>query len=279
MDDVIRGQVVAVNPEKDLMLGAFTGLVSKLSGWLKVELVGESELLDFKRERGLEPTVFTDHGAGVDNKASSGAEEDDGDARTLFVDYDEQDLRHKPWRKVCMEAREYQFSDWAHEGPATVLFLIKQMERSGGNPKLWLDIWSRARGVAENDRAKHELRCLCEVLQNAGSLDCLNLPALSCVETVSRRIQSIVDAYSAAGSSGVPDWSNAKLFSSPLSSKRGRLGVEKKRSSSTTPGPVKELTRGGQPSIETEAAAVVAEGKAPPGGPGARRRGEAEGAG
>ena len=50
-------------------------------------------------------------------------EPDEGDARTLFVDYDEQGLRHKPWRKVCLEAKEYASEDWGHEGPATVLYI------------------------------------------------------------------------------------------------------------------------------------------------------------
>ena len=69
------------------------------------------------------------------------------------------------------------------EGPATVLFLINQTERSGGSPKLRLVVWSRARGVAENDCAKHELRCLCKALPHFGRMGEGKLPQrkLSCI--------------------------------------------------------------------------------------------------
>lgn len=49
-----------------------------------------------------------------------------------------------------------------------------------------------------------------DVLNYGGCYDQLNLPILACFETVARRVQCIVDAYSAGGSS--PDWGNAKLF-------------------------------------------------------------------
>ena len=88
----------------------------------------------------------------------------------------------------------------------TVLWLIKQMECNGGSPKLWLDLWSRSRGIAETDRVKHELRCRLFELAFTGMHG-----------TLSRRIQSIVDAYSgAAGAS--PDWMNAKVFTGYQSS-------------------------------------------------------------
>lgn len=50
-----------------------------------------------------------------------------------------------------------------------------------------------------------------DVLYLGGTFDQLNMPVLASFETVAKRIHSIVDAYS-AGSSGAPDWGNAKLF-------------------------------------------------------------------
>ena len=130
-------------------------------------------------------------------------------------------------------------------------------------PKLWLDLWCRRKGIAEHDRGKHELRCLCDALQQAGSVDCLNL------ETIARRIQSVVDAYSAAGAGGAPDWSNAKLFSNyqapkhvvapqlkSWAARRGKEEVELQNARNR----MKELRKLGQPAVETEAAGAVAEG-------------------
>ena len=124
-----------------------------------------------------------------------------------------------------------------------MMFLIKQMERNGGSPKLWLEVWSRAKGIAEHDRAKHELRCLCKALQHAGSIDQLNLATLSCMETLSRRIQSIVDAR--------------ELYNA-----RNRI---------------KEPGQTGQLPVVAEAAEAVADGNLPAGAPGGRKRGGGRG--
>eukprot|EP00913_Durusdinium_trenchii_P035428 g33154.t1 len=51
-----------------------------------------------------------------------------------------------------------------------------------------------------------------ECLEHGGSYDQLNLASLACVETISRRVQSIVDAYN-SGSSSAPDWGAARILS------------------------------------------------------------------
>ena len=271
-EDVIRGQLVDVDPATDLQLGPVTGLVACRDGWLKVELIAKSEVDSFKKERGLYPS-----GSPIDQPEEPGTKgdaeilPDEGDARTLYVDFDEEGHRYKSWRRVCQESKEYSFSDSPHEGPSTVLFLIKQMERNGGNPKLWLDLWCRARGIAENDRAKHELRCLCEALYHAGTVDCLNVASLACMETLSRRIQSVVDAYSVATGSN-PDWSNAKLFTNYQSpedirapqlkswaARRGKEELELHNARNR----MKELRKQGQPALDAEAAGAIAEGALP----------------
>ncbi len=51
------------------------------------------------------------------------------DARTLFVDYDDQSERYKDWRKVVNEMTEYNFRDWPLDGPLSTLHLSKHMLR------------------------------------------------------------------------------------------------------------------------------------------------------
>ena len=92
---------------------------------------------------------------------------------------------------VVQECVEYRYEDWPHSGPATVHHLLKHFYKYGGDPKLWC----RQKGIADQDRVKHELRCLMEVFHHAGSYDQLHLPVLA----VARRVQCIVDAYAQGG--------------------------------------------------------------------------------
>ena len=82
----------------------------------------------------------------------------------LAVDYDEQGERFKEWRSVVAESREYGYRDRPWEGPLTVLHTIKQTYKQGGNPKQWLLLWARTKGVQEGDRVMHELRTIAEAL-------------------------------------------------------------------------------------------------------------------
>ncbi|CAE7388043.1 unnamed protein product [Symbiodinium sp. CCMP2592] len=185
--------------------------------WLRAELVKTSELDDFLRDRAVRGTV----GAMTSPKAVGAVEEsDDGDqkqdvpsedARTLAVDYDEQGERFKDWKQVVAESREYAYQDWPWEGPLTTLYILKQMYKQGGNPKLWLQLWSRSKGVQEHDRVMHELRTLCEILYQGGVYDQLNMATLSSFEVCCRRLQSIIDAY-ASGTASSPDWGAAKII-------------------------------------------------------------------
>ena len=125
------------------------------------------------------------------------------DARTLSVEFDDQGERYKPWRDLVKQCREYAFSDWPHEGPQTVLHLVRHMLKNGGLPKQWLLIWPRQKGIHDNDRMMHEM--------NGGCYDQLNLPTLACIETVARSVRSIVDACS-SGSSSSPDWGAARII-------------------------------------------------------------------
>ena len=208
IDSFQFGQAVEVNPDKDIMIDGRTGLVKTASGWAKVELVGVAASPEFLESR--RPSLATPPEPVVDSKRES-SDEGGGDARTLFIDFDAQGVRFKDWRAVVQECVEYHYEDWPHSGPATVHHLLKHFYKYGGDPKQWLELWCRQKGIADQDRVKHELRCLMEVFHHAGSYDQLNLPVLASMETVARRVQCIVDAY-AQGGSASPDWGNAKLF-------------------------------------------------------------------
>ena len=197
-----------VDTARDLMIGTHTGLIKVPSGWLKAELVEAAEAPTFiDARRPPAPPTGLIQAAAAD---LGGTDEASMDARTLAVDYDQHNLRHKDWRSVVHESREYGYPDWPHEGPATVLHMLKHMQKFGGDPKQWLELWCRQKSIADQDRVKHELRCLMDVLYYGGVYDQVNMPVLASFESVARRVQCIVDAYSTSSSS--PDWSNAKLF-------------------------------------------------------------------
>ena len=117
----------------------------------------------------------------------------------------------KEWRQVVGESQEQRFADGPVEGPPSVLHIMKHWLRHGGNPRLWLDVWSRAKNVAAHERAHHELAVLLEMFYVGGCYDQLSMASLGCFEVTARRVQSIVDAY--AGDPSRPSWANARVFS------------------------------------------------------------------
>ena len=202
------GDSAVYDVSRDLMIGDHTGLIKVSSGWLKAELMEVAKataLLESRRPVQEPPAPL------IEPTVETVLEEASADARTLLVDFDHQGIRFKEWRALVTEVKDYAYSDWPFEGPDTVLYLLKHMYKYGGDPKQWLELWCRQKGIADQDRVKHELRCLMDVLYLGGTYDQLNLPVLASFETVARRIQCIVDAY-ALGSSAAPDWGNAKLF-------------------------------------------------------------------
>ena len=281
IDSIQYGDTVDVNPDSDIMIGERTGLVKTKSGWAKVELVDIASSPEFLQSR--KPGHVKPDAPAAASSGEAG-EESSGDARTLFVDFDEQNVRYKEWRQVVQECVDYNYEDWPHSGPATVHHLLKHFLKYGGDPKQWLELWCRQKGIADQDRVKHELRCLMEVFQLAGTYDQLNLPVLASMETVARRVQCIVDAYAVGGASN-PDWGNAKLFTGYVgpddlvmpqlktwAARKGKEEVELYQARNR----MKELRKATSPS--EEAAAAVADGNLPSGGgPKPKRRAKGKG--
>jgi hypothetical protein len=136
------------------------------------------------------------------------------DVRTLWIEYDEQGERYKPWRTVVAESSTHHFNDWTLEGPPTQLTVAKLMERTGGDPKLWMAKWQQQLKLDENDRVMHEVRSLVGILHYMGCYDQLNIGALQSAECACRRLQGIVDAYRVPGK---VSWDNANIFAGATS--------------------------------------------------------------
>ena len=210
--DVLRGHGVSI--DQSVALVQFKGdyIKGKL---LRVEDV--PSYVEELRSRYKAPALPAELSADLVNR--EGAEDPKDvqeektteDARVLAIDYDSQGERYKEWKLVSQECEEYSFKDWPFEGPLCTLHMVKQMQRSGGSPKQWLQAWARAKQVPEGDRIMFELRTLIEALEFGGSYDQLNLSSLAAFECLARRIAAIVDAFS-AGSSNSPDWGAARIY-------------------------------------------------------------------
>ena len=92
--------------------------------------------------------------------------------------------RHKEWREVVNECKQYEFADWPLEGPMSVGHLIRHFHNFGGDSKRWLLEWMRSKNISENDRVAHEMRCLADFMFTAGSYDQINLVSLAGCEVI-----------------------------------------------------------------------------------------------
>ncbi|CAL1149575.1 unnamed protein product, partial [Cladocopium goreaui] len=208
------GQEVSLNAETDVECGDRHALMLRGGDWVKAEMIPASEAPDYadKRRALFRAGVLTGAGSSKDKVKDNRADdaEGDGEVRTLWVDFDEHGERFKRWRDVVKESFTLVFEDRPLEGPSTALHLIQHAERHGGDPRLWLQLWCRSKHIEQTDRTYNAMKVLCDALYMCGTFDQVNIPALMSMETICRRIQAIVDAYS---NPNRPSWENAKLFS------------------------------------------------------------------
>ena len=213
--------VVAFSSSVDHPVGAIVtmsgsdAIVGRLGIWSDqsgvgffVERIKVSDLVGYADRRAALPT--SGKGKGTDDVSKTEGKSTD-EVRTLWIDIDDQEERFKEWRKVCAESTDERFVDWPLEGPSTALFWCKHAQRFGGNPRLWLAEFIRAKKLETTDRSVHELTLLCDVMWYAGTYDQLNVGGLAALEAIVRRINTITDAHAVAG--GKPNWSRAKYFS------------------------------------------------------------------
>lgn len=199
-------------PHKYLVaqLGSESALVCIGDEYFKCSIVPESQWETYRKLKLPDPA--TPRGNEPDSPGNDGAQkeaDDEDEIWTLWVDTDEQGDQYKEWRVVCRECFEAPIQHKVLEGPYTMMHWIKHVHRHGGDPRLWLMLWMKAKGVEVTDRIYHEMKVLIDILFYAGTHDQLNLPNLTCLEVAVRRVQAITEAYS---NPSRPDWSDARLF-------------------------------------------------------------------
>ncbi|CAE7243495.1 pksN [Symbiodinium natans] len=219
----------------DLFLGGKDAAFFRAGLWVRGELVDRAlldawqlerlkhltgkPLVDAAAERlGIRPDPEDPlkNRAGEARETPEVKDDDESDARTLWVEFDDQGDRFREWRKVVSDSAAHAWKDWPHQGPASLLHTMKHFHRHGGDPRSWLQAWLRKHHLAETDRTAHEVRSLVEALWLGGCYDQLNMPSLASFEAIGRRLQTIVEAYS-NGANGVPDWGHARLFTGAVS--------------------------------------------------------------
>ncbi|CAK0867094.1 unnamed protein product [Prorocentrum cordatum] len=150
-------------------------------------------------------------GLAAEEPAESAAGKNDayGDARTLWVDWDEQGERRKEFKRAVAESSDVKWDHHRLPADRTCLHTCKMMVNLSGSPHAWLERFLREKGIASTDRVAHELRVLCDILEEAGEFDQINLGGLACLEVAALRLNLLVDAHK----SGSASYSNAKYLS------------------------------------------------------------------
>ncbi|CAE7628065.1 pksN [Symbiodinium sp. CCMP2592] len=221
------GSPIIPDFNKDLKLDDENGVARVRGQWVRVEWVATGQEASWKKARAseLNSHLESDEALADDLKllpaVKDTPEDDEGtvfkdkageDVRTLWIIYDDQNERHREWRSVVQECVTHSFADWPYQGPQSTMHMLKHIQRHGGEPKSWLQLWLRKHNVSESDRVCHELKTLVDIVYLGGCYDQLNLASLASFEAASRRIQTIVEAFSGASGGSGPDWSHARLY-------------------------------------------------------------------
>ena len=236
------GELLTPTPGVDRRLGDVDAAFLRDNGWIRGELVRDVDYDDWLVERtkeltgvaharsdparllGILPDVgkaIAPEGGTIDHKEKVTDNDiiegnGDGEARTLWVEYDAHGERHREWRQVVADSVTHNWKDWPHEGPPSLLYAMKQFQKIGGDPRLWFQLWLRRHHLSESDRTAHEVRSLVEAIYLGGCYDQLNLPSLASFEALGRRLQTITEAYASAAG-GPPEWHHARLFTGSTS--------------------------------------------------------------
>ena len=118
------------------------------------------------------------------------------DARTLWIDWDSQGERYKPWRTVCQESRQLDHADLGLGGEGTALLMAKMMVGQGRDHRLWAERWLREKGIERDSRTGHELSVLTNAFYQGGVYDHLHVGGVGALKVICRRIAVLVEAHS-----------------------------------------------------------------------------------
>jgi hypothetical protein len=150
---------------------------------------------------------------GATQAVADGAKEEQevalDDARTLWSDIDETTgKRLKEFKKAVGESRQEPLPDADIIGKRDALHVCHNIVRSGGHPMQYLENWIQKKNIGENDRNYHELESLLQILEDAACHDQLNLGGNLFVETLTRRVTSMIEALSRGTQQA--NWSQAR---------------------------------------------------------------------
>ncbi|CAK0871913.1 unnamed protein product [Prorocentrum cordatum] len=210
LEQVDEGQIVewAAKRTKELLLD----LGAEPDAMGAAEPVGGTETPPLREARSSGGDRLGEKlGLTAEEPAESAAGKDDasGDARTLWVDWDEQGERRKEFKRAVAESSDVKWDHHRLPADRTCLHTCKMMVNLSGSPRAWLERFLREKGIASTDRVAHELRVLCDILEEAGEFDQINLGGLACLEVAALRLNLLVDAHK----SGPASYSNAKYLS------------------------------------------------------------------
>ena len=96
------------------------------------------------------------------------------------------------------------------EGVRTTHWVLNDMLEHGGNPQLHADWWARQARIPEGDRALHEVEVISKAIDCFATIDQLNLPALTGIEVLVRRLALHKEAHRVSPSAA--DYSAADHF-------------------------------------------------------------------
>ena len=77
---------------------------------------------------------------------------------------------------------------------------------------MWLLRFCREHGITAKDRTHHELTTLVQALWLAGTYDGLNLGGIAALESIARRLVTIVEAYRSGPAPGQASWESARYL-------------------------------------------------------------------
>jgi hypothetical protein len=131
------------------------------------------------------------------------------DARTLWNDVDEATgKRLKEFKKAVGESRQEPLPDADIVGKRDALHVCQLIVKGGGHPMQYLENWIQKKNIGDNDRNYHELESLLQILEDAACHDQLNLGGNLFVETLTRRVTSMIEALSRGPQQA--NWSQAR---------------------------------------------------------------------
>ena len=100
------------------------------------------------------------------------------------------------WRNVAERVEEVAAPDWPLNGPRTVTWICRFIDRrGGGGPNAYHQWWQQSKFLKSDTPAVKLHGLLCEALEFAATYDCLDVTNLVCFERLLREVQQIEHDY------------------------------------------------------------------------------------